>query len=383
MNGRIFRVLFISVFTAMLGMGIVAPLMPFYAESLGASGIWLGIIFSAFSFSRLIFMPLIGKISDEKGRKIFIISGLFAYSIISIAYIAAYDVLTLTFVRFIHGFASAMVVPVAMAYIGEVSPEGGEGEYMGTFTISLFLGMGFGPFIGGVIKDAAGFDYVFYAMAVLTALSFFTCFLFLPDTITKKKQQRAKLSIIVRDRLIGSIFLFRFLYAFGRGGIISFLPILAAKMYLSATQTGIIITLNILLTAILQRPFGRLADIHNRTSLVIYGLLISALSLIAIPMISDFFYLIFLACLMGAGGALSIPAAMAIMATEGRIHGHGSLMGLLNSAMSLGMITGPLLSGWIMDISGIESVFYVIGILTFIGTFMLIRIQRGLNVQLQ
>lgn len=381
MKQRIFNTLFISVFTAMLGMGIVAPLLPFYAESLGANGIWLGVIFSAFSISRLIFMPVIGRISDEIGRKIFIVSGLFIYSLISVAYVYAGDVISLTAVRLFHGFASAMVVPVAMAYIGEISPAGREGEHMGSFTVSLFLGMGFGPLIGGIIKDTAGMDFVFYAMALLTAFSFAVCLLFLPEKVSRKKRKsEIKLYLILKNRLIGGIFLFRFLYAFGRGGIFSFLPILASGIRLNATQIGIIITLNIVLTALLQKPFGKLADIYSRIFLVVSGLFVSSIILIILPFADDFLSITILSCIMGAGGAISIPAAMAIVAVEGRTYGQGSLMGLFNSAMSLGMIAGPLISGWILDIAGIEWVFFIVGFLTLLGTLLLTGIQRGLDV---
>lgn len=381
MKQRIFNTLFISVFTAMLGMGIVAPLLPFYAESLGANGIWLGVIFSAFSISRLIFMPIIGRISDEIGRKIFIVSGLFIYSLISVAYVYAGDVISLTAVRLFHGFASAMVVPVAMAYIGEISPAGREGEHMGSFTVSLFLGMGFGPLIGGIIKDTAGMDFVFYAMALLTAFSFAVCLLFLPEKVSRKKRKsEIKLYLILKNRLIGGIFLFRFLYAFGRGGIFSFLPILASGIRLNATQIGIIITLNIVLTALLQKPFGKLADIYSRIFLVVSGLFVSSIILIILPFADDFLSITILSCIMGAGGAISIPAAMAIVAVEGRTYGQGSLMGLFNSAMSLGMIAGPLISGWILDIAGIEWVFFIVGFLTLLGTLLLTGIQRGLDV---
>ncbi|MFO7967280.1 MAG: MFS transporter [Archaeoglobaceae archaeon] len=378
MNQRIFNVLFISVFSAMLGMGIVVPLMPIYAQNMGATGIWLGMIFSGFSLSRLVFMPYVGKMSDRVGRKLFILVGLFIYSILSIAYILAYDVYTLTAVRFVHGFASAMVIPVALAYISEISPEGREGEHMGTFTISLFLGVGFGPLIGGVIKDTLGFNTVFYSMAILTAFAFFMCLLFLPDKrIQLENSVPFKWNVITQNRLIGSMFLFRFLYALGRGGIMSFLPILATDMYLSATQIGVVISMNVLLNAALQRPFGKLADRASKMLLISSGLLLSAVSLVAIPLAYDFFTLLALASLMGLGGALSIPAAMAIIAVEGRKYGHGSLMGLFNSAMSLGMIVGPLLSGWIMDIININFVFYTSGVVTFIGTGLLMGIQRG------
>ncbi len=72
MNKKAFITLFAVVFTAMLGMGIISPLMPLYAESMGASGLQLGLMYSGFALSRTIFMPIIGRLSDRRGRKIFI-----------------------------------------------------------------------------------------------------------------------------------------------------------------------------------------------------------------------------------------------------------------------------------------------------------------------
>jgi len=69
---KTFPILALSVFSSMLGVGIISPLLPLYAENLGATGIWLGIIFSSFSISRTVFMPIIGRLSDRRGRKIFL-----------------------------------------------------------------------------------------------------------------------------------------------------------------------------------------------------------------------------------------------------------------------------------------------------------------------
>lgn len=132
-GSRIFSTLFLVIFVTTLGLGIVAPLMPIFAESLGATGIWLGIIFSGFSISRVLFMPLIGRLSDRRGRKRFITAGLLLYAVLSLLYPAAGSVYTLVAVRLIHGFASAMVFPIAMAYVAEVSSKGSEGKTMGTF----------------------------------------------------------------------------------------------------------------------------------------------------------------------------------------------------------------------------------------------------------
>ncbi|TET83943.1 MAG: MFS transporter [Candidatus Nealsonbacteria bacterium] len=87
MEKKIFNTLFIAVFVSMIGAGIIVPLLPIYAKNLGATGIWLGIIFSGFALARLIFMPIIGKISDRKGRKKFIVFGLLGSSVTSLLYL--------------------------------------------------------------------------------------------------------------------------------------------------------------------------------------------------------------------------------------------------------------------------------------------------------
>ncbi|RLB13564.1 MAG: MFS transporter, partial [Deltaproteobacteria bacterium] len=81
---KVFPVLGLSIFASMLGVGIVAPLLPLYAEKMGATGIWIGMIFAGFSVSRAIVMPIAGKFSDRKGRKAFLSVGMLAYAVISL-----------------------------------------------------------------------------------------------------------------------------------------------------------------------------------------------------------------------------------------------------------------------------------------------------------
>ena len=106
---RVVTSLFFATFASMIGIGIIAPILPLYAETLGASKLWIGIIFSGFSFSKLIFMPLMGRLSDMKGRKAFIATGLCIYIPISLGYIVADNPFFLTMVRIGQGFAAAMI----------------------------------------------------------------------------------------------------------------------------------------------------------------------------------------------------------------------------------------------------------------------------------
>ncbi len=380
---RIFNILFISVFAAMLGLGIVSPLMPIYAEHLGATGLWLGLIFSGFSLTRGIFMPIIGKISDKKGRKKFISAGLFFYSLISLFYLLANNVYSLTIIRMVHGFASAMVIPIAMAYIGETACEGQEGSTMGTFSIALFLGMGTGPFLGGILNDTFGMFSVFIAMSCLTALSFLITLFFLPDVKNIngiEVENSISFKKIIKNNIVKGILIFRAVNAMGRGGVMSFLPIFASKIHISSTQIGTLISMNVFLTALMQRPFGKLADKYNKVLLILSGSSIGALTLLGIPFAKNFGALLIVSSLMGIGGAMAMPAASAITVKVGQNVGMGASMGLFNTAMSFGMILAPLISGVVMDTLGLTSIFYVAGFISLWGTFIFyFFIKEGLK----
>ncbi|MDT8358339.1 MAG: MFS transporter [Methanomicrobiaceae archaeon] len=365
--------LFISVFAATLGLGIIVPLLPIYAESMGATGLWIGAIFAAFSFSRAIFMPIVGSLSDRRGRRYFIIGGLVVYTLLSLAYIAATTVWTLTLVRFLHGLASAMVIPIAMAYSADLSPEGREGHTMGTFMVSLYLGLGCGPLLGGVIRDLLGMEAVFLAMSLFSAISLLVSLLFLPE-YSGKKAVSPPILAAVTHRVIKPVLFFRVMNAFATGTFMVFFPLLAARPFLdgggsgmavlSTSEIGVIISVSILTTAVFQRLFGRMADRHSQILLIFAGTLVLSGALALLPLLSGFLPLLTVAFIFGAGSAISIPSSTSLIAIGGREVGQGAAMGAYNTAMSVGMISAPLFAGLVMDLSGIGSVFIAAALLS-------------------
>lgn len=380
MSKRFFTTLFIIVFADMLGLGIISPLMPLYSQELGASGLWLGIIFGAMSLSRIIFLPTVGRMSDRWGRKVFISIGLFAYVFLALAYTGASNVYHLTGIRLCQGILSAMVVPIAQAYIGELSPSGEEGRYMGTFHIAFFVGMGSGPLIGGVLKDSFGFDYVFYAMSGLFAFALMLALVFLPEQ--KKRDQTSKresvsFKKILSNRMMRAVFLFRAIVAFGRAPIMVYLPIYARGIGISITRIGILVASSTLLSGVLQGFTGKLADRYPKVLLIVLGGLAGYIPFLFIPLSSTFNGLLFLKIIIGIGGAISMPALSAIAVQVGKEHGMGSTIGVYNMAMSLGFVTSPLISGIIMDNIALNWVFYLGGTISIVGIIIFYWMLRS------
>lgn len=370
MINKVFPILALSIFSAMLGVGIIAPLLPLYAENLGATGIWLGIIFAGFSVSRAIFMPIIGRLSDRSSRKLFICIGLFIYSIISLGYIWADSVSQLALVRLIQGAAAGMIIPIAQAYIGDISPEGEEGKWMGYFNAAFFTGFGIGPLMGGTLTEHLGMTVAFYSMGGLNLLAFLVAILFLPEVRQRRMALNPHLSFkeMGASGTVKGLFSFRLSFSLGRGALFCFLPILAAMYFgLNPTLIGILLAANILLMSLLQVYSGNIADRFNRRVLVILGSAINLTFLALIPLAHNFWQLLGLCALSGLGGAISMPAASALIVDEGRKFGMGSTIAILTMAMSIGMAIGPLLGGVIADFVSINSVFYFAAGMGLIG----------------
>ena len=367
---KVFPVLALCVSSSALGIGIVVPFLPLYAENLGATGIWLGVIFGGFSISRAILMPVFGRLSDRRGRKLFISIGLLIYTIMSLGYIWADSVSELTLVRFIHGAAAGMIFPVAQAYIGDISPRGEEGKWMGYFNAAYFTGIGFGPLMGGVLSEHLGMTVAFSTMGGLNLLAFLVTILFLPE-VSRRKLAVSSFSPfkeIGTSGMAKGLFSFQLTFSLGRAALFAFLPLFTvSKIGLNLALIGVLPAVYILLTSLPQTYSGKIADKFNRRRLVILGNFINVAALALFPFAHSFWQLLGLCALGGLGGAISMPAASALIIEEGRKFSMGSTIAITTMAMSVGLGIGPIVSGVVVDFVNITSVFYFAAAVGIVG----------------
>jgi len=368
---KVFPILAVSIFSAMLGVGLVSPLLPLYASDMGASGPELGLIFAGYGIVNTIATPIMGRLSDRRGRKLFLCIGLAGYAIFSLGYVWATNTPQLILVRLLMGAAGAMITPIAMAYIGDLSPEGEEGKWMGYANAAFFSGFGIGPLLGGALAERFGMNVSFYSMSCLCLLAFLIAVIFLPEIGQRKIRERGRLSFkdMSASPMVRGLFSFRLVQALGRGGVMTFLPIFVATYVgLGPTLIGVLLAVNMLPMTVLVALAGRLADKFNRKALIIIGNLIYLITLVLIPLADTFWQQLWLCFPRAIGGAISMPAATALTVEEGRKFGMGSTMSILMMAMGIGMAVGPPLSGVIADSVSINAVFYFGGIVGLIGT---------------
>jgi len=371
-----------AVGVTMVGLGIIWPLIPLYAVDMGAGGIQVGLIIAAFNVARSVANPIVGRFSDRWGRKPFIASGLFLYAFLSILYVLAYSVETLIGVRLIHGTATVLVTPVAMALVAEIAPKDRLGRYIGTLQMAMMLGVGAGPVLGGVIRDLFGLNAAFFTMGGLALLTLFGVLISIPDQrqlepFQSEKVDRKPLHKIIRNRIVQSLFLIRLFAAAGQGSVYTFLPLLAMRIKLTSSEVGIVLSTNVFLIAILQRICGGFADRFDPAIMMFTGTFVSGIAVACMPFADGFREVLALNILMGAANGVAAPGGFVIAGRLGRNLGMGSMMGIFDAAWSMGLIFSPVLSGIILDTLGMGNIFYIGGALIFAGTILTLLFYLG------
>lgn len=364
-----------AIFIVFVGMGIIVPILPIYAAELGATGFALGVIIAAFALSGGLLQPFVGDLSDRHGKKGFLIAGLFIFGLTGYTYTFATSVTHLVFIRILHGAGSAMIIPMAMAYISDLGG-GKSGKYMGMLNVAIFVGIGGGPLLGGFFLDLWGQDSAFYAMAFLSLLSAALVIIVLPRQKAialqeKKDSMRVVFKRMLHSRRVMGILLSRMSTMIIMVPTFAFLPLLM-KQYMTAsgTEIGMVIAIRTFVNALLQMPFGSLADRWNKNGLLLVGSIIISIGMLAVPLAGSFTTFLLLFAFIGFGEAVSWPALGALAAREGKIYGHGSMMGVFNMAINAGLFIGAMGVGAMVDLLGIEWAFYIVALFLFLSTVL-------------
>ncbi len=384
---RPFIALFVCVFVATMGISMVSPLLPVYAKDLGATGLWLGLGFSAFAPVQALFGPFTGRWSDRVGRKPFIVCGLLVYMIAALGYLTADNFYQVIAFRAFSGVGTSMIFSVAQAYLGDMTPPGREGRWFGMYATADIIGFATGPTLAGVMRDLVSFDSVFVAMAAMLGLSALLVMVFLPAKPPAPPGQRARLAdrepapfrVALRDRLVIALTLQTFLVSVGSGAAFAFLSLrLEDDLGIRPLLIGLAFTFQDLTAGIGQPFFGWLADNRDRRTLVVGGMLAFAALQAGLGLAGNYWAVVLVLLGLGAASAVSGVAASAIRIVAGRRVGMGTMLGLNSFGNGIGIVAGSLIGGLIVDLYNIPASFLFAGIVIGVGTVVFAFLTRGL-----
>ncbi|MEP6914345.1 MAG: MFS transporter [Acidobacteriota bacterium] len=182
-------VIFITLFVNLVGFGIIIPLLPFYAQTFGASPLVIGLLFASFSLSQLVAAPLLGDLSDRWGRRPILIFSLLG-TVVSFVMLATATSLTLLFAARVVDGLSGGNITTARAYIADITTEENRAKAFGVLGAAFGLGFIVGPALGAAFSRIS-YTAPIWAAAAITVVATIMAWVWLPETVHRAQAGRA------------------------------------------------------------------------------------------------------------------------------------------------------------------------------------------------
>jgi MFS family permease len=330
------------------------PALALFAESLGASPERIGLIVSVSTLTGVLLKLPSGALSDIYGRRFLLQIGVVAFGLPPFLYPFITNLDALTLLRFVHGLATAIFAPSALATVAELYRER-RGAALGTYTACTQSGSLLGPFLGGYLIHAAGFSTAFVTAGVFGCIGMLLFYsLHLNVAVPQRKEQGAAVVLfemwkgfaaVAKNNKVLITSVTDAAKMIANGALMAFLPLYGVSAGLNPGEVGILFTVQAF-TSFFSKPImGRVSDRVGRQPLIVLGLFICAGTFVCIPHVSMFPVLLLLSAGFGFGEAVVSSSSSALVADSSEFKTLGAGMGMQGTIMDIGHACGPLLAG--------------------------------------
>jgi MFS family permease len=336
------------------------PVLNPFAISLGTPADLTGVIAAASTIPGILVSLPAASLSDVLGRRKMLLFSTFVFASAPFLYLFVSVWWQLALVRFYHGFATAIFVPVAEATIAEHYPAC-RGERISTFNSATAIGRAVAPFLGGSILfvTSYGFHTLYLAVGIAGIVAFTIALLLLTENKTATTQP-VKAKVATRKMFQGWLEVGRnrgtLLVSFVQAaqyyvyGVIEFYLVQYMIQVAGFNALAVSAVMGVqIISLIVSRPIiGRISDKSNRRNPIIFGCIISGALLFLVPFTTQFPILILISIGYGLGFAMVISSTAPLMIELTPNSLIGTSMGFLSTTMDIGQVLGPIISGVIL-----------------------------------
>jgi MFS transporter, DHA1 family, tetracycline resistance protein len=359
MKNKPLLAIFLIVFINLLGFGLILPLLPYYAETFGASDTTIGLLVASYAAAQLIGAPILGRLSDRYGRKPILLLSLFG-TLVSLLMLGFGKTLLILFLARIFDGLTGGNISVAQAYITDVTDEKSRAKGLGMIGAAFGLGFILGPASGGFLSQY-GYAVPAFTAAGLVAINLLMVVFWLPESLAPEKrstqstkQPRISFTALIaalRRPYSGSLLIIRFFFGLAFAIFQTIFSLYALRRFnLEAQQTGFILTYVGVLSVIVQGfVVGKLNERFSDHLLILSSTILMGFSLLAwafapsVPIL-----LIILAPIALSGGILNTILSSALTKTV-QAEEIGGILGLSSSIESSTRVIAPTLGGLLLD----------------------------------
>ena len=362
-----------------------SPVLPRFAEDLGAGPELIGMIVAASTVTGIFLKLPAGALSDVLGKKRMMVLGSLFFAGPPFLYPFVHSAEALLALRFVHGFATGIFSPVASAYVASLGTKN-RGARLGWYGSVNDIGSTAGPLVGGlVLFYTASFEATYLLVGALGVLALILV-LRLPESRagpspedSQESQSRqfvkglaevlSTTPLIVASCVEGAMY-------FGFGAFLGFLPTYGKTVGLNDAEVAVILGIQ-LATAMAMKPIaGRTSDLIGRKAVIVAGLLFCALSLPFIFRASDLTTLMVLSAFLGFGVAAVTPVTHALVADVAKERHLGAAMGVFGTIFDVGEAAGPIAAGFLIGQMSYASAFDLLAAVVVAGAIAFIVLVR-------
>jgi MFS family permease len=338
-----------------------SPVLPRFAQDLGAGPELAGLIIGASTITGVIFKLPAGALSDLLGRRRMMLLGCAFFAGPPFLYPLVGDPLALLLLRFVHGLATAIFSPVAAAAVAALA-ERGRGEKLGWFASASDAGGTVGPLLGGLVLFwTASYPATYLLVGLLGLPPLFLVLRLPPDPPVSSLapggpsrwaqfrdgilEVASSPAVLIASGLEAAMYV-------GYGAFLGYFPLYASGIGINDAVIGLIIGVQLATTMLAKPLSGRLSDRIGRKPMILVGLVLVAGSLPVIPQIRAPLLLALLSAILGLGVAIVTPSTTALVADLVRAGRMGSAMGVFGTIWDSGEAAGPVLAGILVAQAG-------------------------------
>ncbi len=378
-----FWVLWSAVVIDMIGFGIAVPVLGPYAKSLGANGLFIGAIGSAFSLMQFIVARPLGKLSDRIGRKPVLVMSMLGTAFASLLTGLANVLWLLLFARALDG-ASGATIGVAQASVADIAPPRRRAALMGMMGAAFGIGFTVGPAIGALLSWAGGRRAPFFGAAAVALVNAIATWIRVPETKGLALAEAAAagqsgaahgLARKWNENGLRELLVIVFLTFFAFAAFEQLVTVFADdRLSFGQRGAGIMFTFVGLVLMIVQGLLvGKAVARFGELSVLTFGLLSVTAGFFVLAVTHSWWMLIPQVLLTAVGQGFASPSLSATI--SGRIDPavRGELMGTQQSFGSLARVLGPLGGGLLYDHVDIAAPFVVGGVLYAVAAVLVVR----------
>lgn len=344
-----------TIFIDSLGGSISAPVLPFYAREFQVSDSEIGWLFSAFSLSQVVCLPLVGKLSDRIGRRPTLIFSLFGAALGAFSQAMAPSFGTLLAARIVSGGCGA-VGSTANIYVADVTGPGNRDKYLGFLMSANGLAFAFGPGLGGGLSRF-GLNCPILVDGALSLVAGLVAFAYLPESPAFARKQQDEAMHEQRDNsrwpaAVWAICVVELLRGFSFSGIFAMYAMFADKVYgLDSLHIGfavcvgalVLICTNLWISERLTLSLGRVETACLGALLLAGG----QVGLAYAPMLQASLVSMWIAYMGQAIAGCTIAAITSMLSSDSN---RCMVMSLQQMAQAMGRVAGPFCLGYVSDV---------------------------------